>query len=114
LILVTLRNNAKTLFEELEYFDLKKYFGRILSLDNNHGDWRIKVKLIEESGTLTDKNSLIVGDTESDIIAGQKLRIKTCGVLCGIRIKELLEKTSLDFLIEDINSLEEVIKKIES
>jgi phosphoglycolate phosphatase len=114
LILVTLRNNSKTLFQELVFFDLKRYFTTILSLDNNHGDWRIKVKLIEDSGSLTDKNSLIVGDTEADIITGKKLGIKTCAVMCGIRTKELLEKASPDYLIKDINSLGEVIKKIQS
>jgi len=114
LILVTLRNNSKTLFQELEFFDLKKYFTTILSLDNNHGDWRIKVKLIQESGTLTDQNSMIVGDTEADIIAGKNLGIKTCAVLSGIRTKELLEKVSPDVLIEDINSLREAIRKIQT
>jgi phosphoglycolate phosphatase-like HAD superfamily hydrolase len=114
LILVTLRNNSKTLFQELEYFDLKKYFTRILSLDNNHGDWRIKVKLIQESGTLANQNSMIVGDTEADIIAGKNLRIKTCAVLSGIRTKELLEKASPDIIIDDVNSLKEAIKKIQT
>jgi len=114
LILVTLRNNSKTLFQELEFFDFKKYFTTILSLDNNHGDWRIKIKLIQESGTLTDQDSLIVGDTEADIIAGKNLGIKTCAVLSGIRTKELLEKASPDIIINDVNSLSEAIRKIQT
>lgn len=114
LILVTLRNNSKTLFQELKFFDLKKYFTTILSLDNNHGDWRIKVKLIKESGTLTDQNSLIVGDTEADIVAGKNLGIKTCAVLSGIRTKELLQKASPDIIIDDVNSLSGAIWKIQT
>lgn len=113
LILVTLRNRSETLSQELDYFDLRKYFKKILSQDNNPGDWQTKAKLIREDGFFQTGDAIIIGDTQADIKAGKSLGMKTCAVLSGIRTKELLEKAEPDFMIEDINSLEKVILSIE-
>jgi len=113
MILVTLRNRSETLSRELEYFDLKKYFRKVLSQDKNPGDWQTKVRLIQGCEFLHIRDAMMVGDTQSDIKAGRNLGIKTCAVLSGIRTEELIKKAEPDFLIADINSLEKVISNIE-
>jgi phosphoglycolate phosphatase-like HAD superfamily hydrolase len=113
LILVTLRNRSETLSQELDYFDLKKYFKKVLSQDNNPGDWQTKARLIREDESFNNKDVVIIGDTQADIKCGKDLGMITVAVLSGIRTEELLRKAEPDFLIEDINSLEKVIFSIE-
>jgi phosphoglycolate phosphatase-like HAD superfamily hydrolase len=113
LILVTLRNRSEMLSQELDYFDLRKYFKKVLSQDNNPGDWQTKVRLIRGDGFFQKKDAMMVGDTQSDIKAGKELGLITCAVLSGIRTEELLKQAEPDFLIADINSLEKVISSIE-
>ena len=54
------------------------------------------------------ENSIIVGDTELDIICGKNAGAVTCGVTYGYRTKESLLQNNPDYLIEEIS----VIKTI--
>ncbi|KAF0152190.1 MAG: phosphoglycolate phosphatase [Ignavibacteria bacterium] len=53
--------------------------------------------------------TIIVGDTEMDIICGKKAGSKTCAVTYGYREKEFLEKQLPDFLIDNIEDLEYIV-----
>lgn len=111
LILVTLRNRRENLMWELKHLDLIKYFDHILTKEDNHGDFKIKVELI--TGYLQGKKpaGIIIGDTESDIKAGKTLGLKTVAVCCGIRTKEYLQALAPDYIIDSINQLSEVLAR---
>jgi len=93
LVLVTLRKKRNRLLQQLDELNLKDYFETILSSSENiKPRWKIKYNLIYEylNGKIKD-NHLLIGDTETDIIAGNNLGFVTVGVLCGIRDSSLLD-----------------------
>lgn len=51
------------------------------------------------------KNTLMIGDTELDILCGKNAGSKTCGVTYGYRTKEEVKNLNPDFVIEKIEEL---------
>ena len=99
LFIVTMRNKRKGLLWQLEQFDILKYFKKVFNQDNNIGNWKVKYNLIRDS---INENSIIIGDTEADIIAGQKLGISTIAVGCGIRKKDYLKELNPDHIFDEL------------
>lgn len=103
LFLVTLRSSRNALLWQLRYLQLHNYFTAILS---ESGDLRpsdkpsIKVNLIRK---YLDNNKLegwFIGDTETDIRAGQRLGLRTVAVTFGIRTVEQLNLTQPDVILK--------------
>ncbi len=111
LVLVTLRNRRANLMWELEHFDLSRYFAAILTREDNHGDFQIKVELIREHARSEPTVGLIIGDTESDIRAGQILGLRTVAVTCGIRTKEFLQALNPDHIIDSMPQLLPIVAR---
>lgn len=110
LILVTTRRNPENLKWELEQLGLNKFFKKVLVVYKDVPDrWRLKYDIIKKEGYFP--GSVIVGDTETDILCGMELGIKTVAVLSGIRKKELLEKAQPDHIINNINELPELLSQ---
>ncbi len=89
--IMTMRRR-KELCPVLEEFNLSRFFpdDRIFCLPDDYrktGDTKDKPKLMEKAiATLPiAEHQWIVGDTEADIIAGKRYRVKTIGILSGIR-----------------------------
>lgn len=55
---------------------------------------------------IENKNAIVVGDTKIDIIAGKRAGCRTIGVLWGFGSKNELKNAGADFLIFDVNELE--------
>jgi phosphoglycolate phosphatase len=55
-------------------------------------------------------NSIIVGDMDSDITAGKKAGIRTCGVTYGFTKRDELVRAEPDYLIDDISELNGILK----
>jgi len=66
------------------------------------------LKICEEL-SIEPNRSLIVGDTEMDIICGKEAGAKTCAVTYGYRERDFLEKQNPDFLIDKILNLEYIV-----
>lgn len=109
LVLVTLRNIRKSLDWELDHFDMRRHFDTILSEDENHGDYRIKMKLIRQYSGNKQPGVAIVGDTESDIKAGQELGLTTIATTEGIRTREYLEALNPDFIVSGTDEMRRVL-----
>ena len=58
---------------------------------------------------LKNKETVIVGDTENDILAGKAAGIKTVGVTYGWIGKDI-KKANPDFVIDNIEELLKVLK----
>lgn len=113
LILVTLRTYPEQLHKQLSYLNIKKYFVTVLSSgEETHPRWKIKYNLIKNfiNGKMSDEN-ILIGDTETDVLAGKELGCKTIAILNGIRTKELLLESNPDIIfksIEDLLKLESI------
>ncbi len=55
------------------------------------------------------ENTLMVGDTELDILCGQNASAKTCAVSYGFRKIEDLTIHNPDFLVDDLNEILDII-----
>jgi phosphoglycolate phosphatase len=99
--LVTLRRKPKNLIKELKYLDLYKYFTDIhVGNENLEDKYSILKKIIKEKTA-----SVIIGDTELDIEAAKRLRVKCIAVSSGIRSAEYLMKLNPDVLVNDISEI---------
>jgi len=103
-VLVTLRNKPEHLHQQLRNLTINSWFCRVLSnpaIERSEDRWKIKVALIKESGLLHDispRDCLFVGDTETDILAGKNLGMKTAAIGFGIRTDDILLKYNPDLL----------------
>lgn len=109
LILVTLRKSSLNLRRQLNKLKLRGLFDLILCQSGNNGDWRIKYRLIKNSNELK-MNSVVIGDTEIDILAGKRLGIKTIALLSGIRNREALAKYNPDYTAGSLKGAIRLIK----
>lgn len=66
------------------------------------------LKICEDLNTDISK-TVIVGDSEMDILCGQNANVKTCGVTYGYRTRAELSKYNPDFLIDRIIELCEIV-----
>lgn len=57
-------------------------------------------------------NTLIVGDTEMDIVCGKEAGANNCAVTYGYRSKDFLSKQQPDFLIDKIEDLEYIVSEM--
>ncbi|AIJ04929.1 hypothetical protein JH146_0078 [Methanocaldococcus bathoardescens] len=113
LILVTLRHNESNLIWELKNLKLIRYFKEILvgsPLELKDKSILIKKYLTNHSSKTADL--LIVGDSETDILAGKYLGISSVAVTYGIRSKNFLKKLNPEFYIDNIYELPKIIEKI--
>lgn len=116
LYLVTVRKDRQVLFEQLNNLEILSYFDTIYSpsekeLGKNPDEMKIEL-LSPFFNNPKNKSqlSLIIGDTEADILTGQYFGIKTVGVLNGLRTEEFIRKLNPDFVIESVKFLSNILE----
>lgn len=107
--LATLRKSKENLFKQLQRLKIEHLFDRVLIGGNGEEQWRLKAKIISSDNYFEPQDSVIVGDTEADILAGKFLNIGTIAVLSGIRSKNTLVLSQPDYIIKDISQLRDVL-----
>lgn len=114
LVLMTMRRESE-LDEALERNNLTHFFpeDRRYCLGNDYvktGDTNDKPLLMERAMVELPPADAVwmVGDTEADILAAQKVGIPAIAVLSGIRDREQLEHYQPDFIVENLG---EAVKK---
>lgn len=105
LVLVTLRNSSTNFKKELKDKKIINIFDEILvkSGKKTKERWKIKYNLIRNYRNYG--TAVIIGDTETDIIAGKKLGLKTIAVTSGMRSRSILKKCEPDCLIKNISEI---------
>lgn len=101
LVLVSLRRARENLIWQLNYFS------RILCNYANNGNWRVKYILIKKDSP--PLGSFIIGDTEIDILAGKKLKMKTVALARGVRNKDFLNKLKPDYLLNNLRGVNKIL-----
>ncbi len=98
LFVVTMRNRRDMLLRQLDHFDLRRHFREILNEDTNAGTADVKARLMTPYIS-NPTEAVMIGDTEPDIRAGQRVGIRTVAVTCGIRTREHLETAQPDHFV---------------
>jgi len=123
LVIVTSRNALPSTEDELERFDIRRFFTLIVTREvaaKYHGVPEIRLlpfkeqrrKLYECTLGLTKiepKSMLCVGDSASELEPARDLGIETIGVLTGFSSKEEFDRASIPS-IQDLTQLVKVLK----
>jgi phosphoglycolate phosphatase len=94
----------------LEHFDIAHYFDAIIGGDTtplrkpDPGPVLEAMKQLNSSASET----VMIGDSENDVIAGKRAGTYTCAVFYGFRSAEELRVTAPDVLLERFDQLTEV------
>ena len=105
LFLVTARQSKLLLTRQLKDLGLFDIFKMILVTEQKIDKYDLIIGNVEVSN-----NDWIVGDTGKDIETGKKLGIKTIAVLSGFMNKVSLNAYNPDFILNNINELDSILK----
>jgi len=112
IVLVTLRQRKDNLFWELNKLGLTNYFDEIIVGSTLH--LKTKVPLIKRYLDMSIlSSSIIVGDSEIDILTGKQLGIVTIAVMYGVRSLRFLKKYIPDFYLDHLSKLPKIISRID-
>ncbi|MDH5788393.1 MAG: HAD hydrolase-like protein, partial [Candidatus Bathyarchaeota archaeon] len=123
LVIVTSRDNLSSTEEELEIFNIRKFFSLIVTREVAARYYRVReipllpfqeqrTKLYECAIGLTKidpKDMLCVGDSVGELEPAKKLGINTIGVLTGFSSKEDMENASIS-TIQDLTHLVNILR----
>jgi len=90
----------------LTHFGIAEHFDQIQGSDNIpfKPDPFIITKILEDQSWETNE-TLMVGDTDNDILAGKRANVSTCGVTYGSLTKEQIEELNPDIIIHSLPEL---------
>ena len=96
----------------IDYFNLGEYFDIIMGRRSGiaHKPSAEPLNLICSELKVDPAKTLMVGDSELDIICGKNAGTKTCVLTYGYRTKEHLLKEKPDFIFDSIDELESLIQ----
>lgn len=95
----------------LEHFGVAQYFSQIQGTDSGFPykpDPFIINKVLTEQSWKREE-TMIIGDSHSDILAGKNAGIATCGVTYGCLTRAEIEKSNPDFIITTFSELDSLI-----
>jgi phosphoglycolate phosphatase len=90
----------------LTHFGIAEHFAQIQGSDNIpfKPDPFIITKILEDQ-SWEKSDTLMVGDTDNDILAGKRAGIPTCGVTYGSLTKEQIQQLNPDMIIDSLPEL---------
>jgi len=96
----------------LDHFGIAKYFDAIVGGDTTPARKPDPRPVLEALRLLQGSAdaAVMIGDSESDVLAGRNAGTKTCAVTFGYRSAEQLRLTEPDVLIDRFEQLQEVIE----
>jgi len=96
----------------LEHFNITKNFDFIMGRTNGipHKPDPTPFFMICNDLKVNPENSLMIGDTELDILCGKNANAKTAAVTYGYRTIERLKEFSPDYLINDLTEIKSILK----
>ncbi len=91
----------------IDHFNLSKHFDFIMGRREGiaHKPSAEPLLFICNELEVDAKNTMIVGDTELDILCGKNAGAITCGVSYGYRTEESLKENNPDYLINDFSEI---------
>lgn len=99
LFLVTARKKRNSLIKQLKRLGIYDFFSKVFSTGS-------KFETIMKN---KKQNSVLVADSEKDLLAGKINGIKTIAATSGMRSKKFLRKYRPDFFISDITQLKKIL-----
>jgi len=97
----------------IKYFNLNKHFDFIMGRRDGiaHKPSAEPLLFICNELEVDAKDTMIVGDTELDILCGKNAGAITCGVTYGYRTRESLKENNPDYLVNDFGEIILLLRK---
>lgn len=100
--LVTLRHSRLALLSQLKLFGIHDMFDEVFCAQDGERTWQTKCDWIRACcGPKLD--AVIIGDTETDVLAGHAAGIHTVSVTCGMRSRRFLQQLSPGRIVPNIS-----------
>lgn len=95
----------------IDHFEFSKYFDFVMGRREGiaHKPSAEPLLFICDELKLDVKNTMIVGDTELDVLCGKNAGAITCGVTYGYRTEESLREINPDYLVDDFSKIKSLI-----
>jgi phosphoglycolate phosphatase len=106
LYLVSLRRHDERLKDELDELGLTTFFTKIISDHTDGEGHHLKTEIIKD--LVGTDEAIVIGDTEADVLAAQRLGLRSVAVCSGIRSKDILEKLQPDYILNDIGEIMQI------
>lgn len=109
LFLLSLRRNPDSLREQIMNLGISGFFSQILSGHSETKEGTLSVKADIIKNVIADiDTSVVVGDTEADIVAAKSIGATSVGVTSGIRSRTYLSTLKPDYLLNGITDVTEL------
>ena len=97
----------------IDHFELSKYFDFVMGRREGivHKPSAEPLLFICNELEIDVRDTMIVGDTELDILCGKNAGAITCGVTYGYRTEESLKENNPDYLVDDINEIKSLMSE---
>ncbi len=97
----------------IDHFDFSKYFDFVMGRREGiaHKPSAEPLLFICNELEVDAKHSMIVGDTELDILCGKNAGAITCGVTYGYRTEENLKKNNPDYLVDEFSEIKSLMNE---
>jgi len=96
------------------YYGLEKYFKVFVALDDVENPKPNKEPIITALSRFpTHNKAIMIGDNQTDILAGKNAGIYSAGVSWSLKGKEHLEEVSPNFMLSDMKDIYRIIKIID-
>ena len=105
LVLITLRRDGRELRRQLRHLGLDQLFSHLLVSGDHGGANLTKAQLLSLAVPPEKRKSIVVGDTEEDVLAARAMRAPVIAVLTGMRDRAFLAALSPDLIIESVAQL---------
>jgi phosphoglycolate phosphatase/pyrophosphatase PpaX len=95
----------------IDHFEFSKYFDFVMGRREGiaHKPSAEPLLFICDELKLDAENTMIVGDTELDVLCGKNAGALTCGVTYGYRTEESLRENNPDYLVNDFSEIKSLI-----
>ena len=112
LVLLTARQSWTELERELEYFNIKKFFDKILITEGEKNKKEILKEAIDDGIILKEKNDYFISDMGTDILVGNELGYKTIAISHGFMTREKLKDYCPNYIIEELSDVNKIIMEV--
>ncbi|MDC7221799.1 MAG: HAD family hydrolase [Spirochaetales bacterium] len=110
-----LATSKPTVFAEriLAYFELDRFFHKVIgsNMDNTRTDKKEIIDVALQELGKSPSEAIMIGDRMHDILGARAHSVKSVGVLYGYSPEGELEEIGPDFLVEDVDSLRDVLRE---
>lgn len=108
LVLISLRTHRANLLDQVRDLSLGEYFDTILSQFPVESPQ--KAPLIRRYSDTLPEFGYIIGDSETDVLAGRELNIPTISITSGIRSRDFLSGLIPDYPISGIWDIGKIVR----